>query len=68
MAASAKQKTHKGLSKRVRVSARGKARYKKSFGGHLMSGKTGRRCQKLRRKAQLTGKTAANVKRALNAG
>lgn len=65
--ATAKQKTHKGLAKRVKVSARGKVRYKKSFAGHLMSGKAGRRCQKLRRKAQMAGKIAANVKRALNA-
>ena len=67
MAAKSKQKTHKGLSKRVKVSARGKVRFKKSFASHLMSGKSGRRCQKLRRKAQMTGKIAANVRRALNA-
>ncbi|MCK4340372.1 MAG: 50S ribosomal protein L35 [Phycisphaerae bacterium] len=65
MAATTKQKTHKGLRKRVKVSARGKVRYKKSFAGHLMSGKSGRRRQRLRRKTALEGAVAANVKRAL---
>lgn len=63
--AKSKVKTHKGLSKRVRVSARGKVRYKKSFAGHLMSGKSGRRRQRLRQTAEITGQTARNIKRAL---
>jgi large subunit ribosomal protein L35 len=63
-----KQKPHNGLRKRVKLSARGKPRYKKSFAGHLMSGKTGRRRQRLRRVATLTGKVADNVRRALCAG
>lgn len=60
-----KQKAHKGLRKRVKVSAGGKVRFKKSFAGHLMSTKSGRRRQRLRRKATLTGAIANNVKRAL---
>ncbi len=60
-----KQKPHKGLRKRVKVSAGGKVLYKKSFAGHLMSGKGGRRRQWLRRAGMLTGKFADNVKRAL---
>jgi large subunit ribosomal protein L35 len=63
-----KQKPHNGLRKRVKVSARGKPRYKKPFAGHLMSGKSGRRRQRLRRVATLTGKLADNVRRALCAG
>jgi large subunit ribosomal protein L35 len=63
-----KQKPHNGLRKRVKLSARGKPRYKKPFAGHLMSGKTGRRRQRLRRVATLTGKVADNVRRALCAG
>ena len=31
-----KQKPHKGLSKRFKLSAKGKPRYKKPFAGHLM--------------------------------
>ena len=60
-----KQKVHKGLRKRFKLSAKGKLRYKKSFAGHLMSGKPGRRCQRLRRPGILTGAVAENVKRAL---
>lgn len=65
MAGKAKHKPHKGLRKRVKVSAGGKVRYKKSFAGHLMSSKSGRRCQRLRRKTEMVGQIAVNVKRAL---
>lgn len=60
-----KFKPHKGLRKRVRVTARGKVARKMSFGSHLMSHKSGSRCRRLRRMVVLTGKTAQNVKRAL---
>ena len=60
-----KLKPHKGLRKRVKVSAGGKVRFKRSFAGHLMSGKPGRRKQRLRRTGQLTGKIAQNVREAL---
>jgi large subunit ribosomal protein L35 len=60
-----KQKTHKGLKKRVKVTARGKVVRKKSFGGHLMSHKSGRRCQRLRKPTLIVGKTADNIKQAL---
>lgn len=50
-----KLKPHKGLAKRVRVSARGKVMRKMSFKGHLMSGKSGRRRQRLRRSVPLRG-------------
>ncbi len=63
-----KQKPHNGLRKRVKLSANGKPRFKKPFTGHLMSGKTGRRRQRLRRAGLLTGKLADNVRRALGAG
>jgi large subunit ribosomal protein L35 len=48
-----KQKTHKGMRKRFKVTAGKKVRYRRSFSGHLMSGKTGSRCRKLRRPAYL---------------
>lgn len=51
-----KRKPHKGLKKRVTVSSTGKVRYKKSFAGHLMSGKSGDRCRKLRHKSSMVGK------------
>jgi len=40
-----KQKTHKGLAKRVKVTATGKVKRKRAFGGHLMSSKSGNRCR-----------------------
>ncbi|HBG27317.1 MAG: 50S ribosomal protein L35 [Planctomycetes bacterium GWF2_41_51] len=42
-----KKKTHKGLKKRVKVTARGKIKAHTSFTGHLMSGKTAKRRRKL---------------------
>ena len=63
--AKAKQKPHKGLRKRFKLSANGKPRYKKSFAGHLMSGKSGRRRQRLRRKLAMTGSLARKAALAL---
>ena len=42
-----KQKTHKGLSKRVKVTASGKVKRKKAGMGHLMSSKTSKRRRQL---------------------
>jgi large subunit ribosomal protein L35 len=42
-----KQKTHKGLSKRVKVTASGKLKYKRSGAGHLMSKKNAKRRHKV---------------------
>ena len=38
-----KQKTHKGLRKRVKVTASGKIKIKRAGAGHLMSGKNAKR-------------------------
>lgn len=38
-----KQKTHKGLSKRVKITATGKVKSHRSGGGHLMSTKNAKR-------------------------
>ncbi len=63
-----KMKRHKGLAKRVRLSARGKVRYNKSNAGHLMSGKSASRRRRLRKKYTLANKlVAAKVRRALGA-
>ena len=56
-----KQKTHKGLSKRVKITASGKVRRKRAGGGHLMSGKNAKR---RRRAAGSAVMTAATAKRA----
>lgn len=50
-----KMKSHKGIRKRVKVSARGKIKYKKANSGHLMSGKRGNRRRSLRKPAILKG-------------
>jgi large subunit ribosomal protein L35 len=42
-----KQKTHKGLGKRVKITASGKVKHKHSCGGHLMSGKNAKRKRRI---------------------
>lgn len=44
-----KMKTHKGILKRCRISARGKIIYKRPNSNHLMSAKSGKRCRRIRR-------------------
>ena len=64
-----KMKTHKGLLKRVKVSARGKVRYNKSNAGHLMSHKDGNRCRRMRKHSVLDNpKLASRIRRMLGAG
>ncbi len=62
-----KMKTHKGLKKRVKITARGKVRFKKSFAGHLMSGKSSNRKRALRKPSFLSGKNARKIKIAIGA-
>ncbi len=60
-----KMKTHKGLKKRVRVTASGKIRYRSSFTGHLMSGKSGNRRRQLRKPNMLHSSLAKRIRIAL---
>ena len=60
-----KHKTHKGLAKRVRVTARGKVKRKASFGGHLMSGKSGKRRRRVSGMIVMKKSDADRTKRAL---
>ncbi len=57
-----KQKTHKGLAKRVKVTARGKVLRKRVGGGHLLSGKSGKRRRRIRKPALMV---PTDAKRAL---
>jgi len=57
-----KQKTHKGLSKRVKITATGKVRRKRSCGSHLMSGKNAKRRRRTGSSAIMTGAVAKTVK------
>lgn len=60
-----KMKTHKGLKKRVKITATGKIRYKRSFSGHLMSGKSSSRRRALRKPAILASAMVKRFKEAL---
>ena len=42
-----KQKTHKGLSKRVKITATGKVKHRRIGGSHLMSGKSAKRRRRI---------------------
>ena len=61
-----KQKTHKGLKKRVKVTGTGKVKRPKCNGSHLMSGTSGKNCRKIGKTAIVTGKVARNIKALLN--
>ncbi len=54
----AKQKTHKGLSKRVKITAAGKIKRQRAGSGHLMSGKNAKRKRRVTGTAIMTGKMA----------
>ncbi len=59
-----KMKTHKGLTKRIKISANGKVRYNKSGAGHLMSGKSSSRRRSMRKHLELGDKPlAAKIRR-----
>jgi large subunit ribosomal protein L35 len=60
-----KQKTHKGLKKRVKVTASGKIKAHKSFCGHLMSGKNAKRRRRLSKAFILRGATVGRIKELL---
>jgi len=57
-----KQKTHKGLNKRVKITASGKLNRKRSCGGHLMSGKNAKRRRHIRGSAVIITATAKTAK------
>ena len=60
-----KMKPHKGLKKRVRLTGKGKIKRRKAFAGHLMSGKSGKRCRNLRRGGTAPAAVAAKIREAL---
>ena len=63
-----KLKTNKGLKKRVKVSPKGKIKRQKAFAGHLMSGKSGNRKRRLRKKTLVTKNYTKTMLRALGKG
>lgn len=61
-----KQKTHKGLNKRVKVTATGKIKRSKCNGSHLMSGTTGRMGRKIGTSTIVEGVRAKKMRALLN--
>ena len=51
-----KQKTHKGLAKRVKLTASGKIKHRKAGRGHLMSVKSAKHLRRLRNPGVVTSK------------
>jgi large subunit ribosomal protein L35 len=63
-----KQKTHKGMKKRFKVTASGKAKARKRGRGHLLSGKTSKRKRHLRHDAVVGGVWAKEIRECLAPG
>ncbi|REJ72791.1 MAG: 50S ribosomal protein L35 [Planctomycetota bacterium] len=63
-----KQKTHKGMQKRFKVTASGKAKHRKAFRGHILGKKSGNRKRHLRQDGIITGPRAAVIRDALRPG
>jgi large subunit ribosomal protein L35 len=61
-----KQKTHKGIRKRFKVTASGKVKHKKAFRGHKLGGKTSKRNRQARADRLVEGKQIAMILHALN--
>ena len=60
-----KMKTHKGIKKRFKITAKGKLRYKHPGVGHLMSSKNAKRRRRLTNPAVVSGIYAEKMKLAL---
>jgi large subunit ribosomal protein L35 len=57
-----KQKSHKGLVKRIKVTATGKLKRKHCGGSHLMSGKNAKRRRRIRSSSIITGAASRTIK------
>lgn len=60
-----KQKTHKGLKKRVKVTGSGKVKRRMSFKGHLLSTRSRKRLRRLNQPVMVTGAEAKKILKAL---
>ena len=60
-----KMKPHKSSKRRFAISSNGKIRFKRPGGGHLMSGKPGKRKRHLRHMVNITGLKLFNYVREL---
>jgi len=57
-----KQKAHKGIKKRFRITAKGKLKHKRACGSHLMNTKNAKRRRRIATPAVLTGVFAEKIK------
>jgi large subunit ribosomal protein L35 len=60
-----KQKTHKGIRKRFKVSASGKVLHRKAFRGHKLGKKGGKRNRQARKDRVVQGIQAEMIRHAL---
>ncbi len=60
-----KQKTHKGLKKRVKITASGKVKRGRTGAGHLMSSKNAKRRRRVSGSAMMDSTTTKTTKIAL---
>ena len=60
-----KQKTHKGMKRRFKITASGKAKHRRAFRGHLLSHKGGKRTRQMRQDGIVVGADAKNIVEAL---
>ena len=58
----AKNKTHKGTKKRIKVSATGKLIRRRAFGSHLLTKKSANRKRKLRKELEVAASDAKRLR------
>ena len=63
-----KQKTHKGMKKRFKVTASGKVKHRKAFRGHILGKKSPKRKRNLRQDGVVIGADAKLIADALRPG
>jgi len=63
-----KQKTHKGIKKRFKLTASGKVKHRKAFRGHKLSHKSAKRRMQLRDDNVIVGTAAKKIANALRPG
>jgi large subunit ribosomal protein L35 len=63
-----KQKTHKGIAKRIKLTAKKKLKYGKPGAGHLMSVKNAKRRRRIGTPGILHSRFALKIKHALDVG
>ncbi len=63
-----KQKTHKGMKRRFKITASGKATHRNAYRGHLLSHKGGKRTRQNRQDGLISGAEARHIVDALRPG